>query len=108
MQLQKGSDRKQGAVARETGGQAFVISFLLDEPVFTSKVRIAAWLDNPPISLTLPSTKLYATGFFVKNSVHFLSSQGGGEGEAPREGFTETEDVSEKWCSAYLSRKGID
>ncbi|CAK7294972.1 hypothetical protein VULLAG_LOCUS4387 [Vulpes lagopus] len=40
MQLQKGSDRKQGAVTRETGGKAFVISFLLDEPVFTSKEEV--------------------------------------------------------------------
>lgn len=37
----------RGAMAEETGGKAFVVSFLLDESVFTSKRNLAASLDNP-------------------------------------------------------------
>ena len=106
----KAQRESHGAMAEETGGKAFVISFLLYESVFTGKIHLAAFLDKPTTCFS-PHQYLLRylppSYFFVASTIHFLSStQGRGEGETPRE-VTEIEDVSKKWSSAYVLRKGL-
>lgn len=67
----KAQIESQGAMTEETRGKVFVISFLLDKSVFTSKIHLAAFIDNLTTCFTPHQYLLcyhppnYMPGFFL-------------------------------------------